>query len=251
MLKNKIVVAGKNQCAVDVHKYLINNYPKHEIIGVCNSDDDVNDGWQPSFKKYLLKNRYTEYRLNDCYDLEDMLFFSVEFDKIIKTENFKSKKLFNLHFSLLPKYRGCHTNFFQLYNGERYSGVTLHEMDNSIDGGPIISQMKYKIRKNDTAQDNYIKLMKTAVKLFKSRIEDITYDNYKSKPQNEELAGKYYDRNSANYKELREFIIEKYDLKTHNKLRALIFPAFQYPIVNGKEVKRSLYKNGKFICEYV
>ena len=180
-----------------------------------------------------------------------MLFFSVEFDKIIKTENFKSKKLFNLHFSLLPKYRGCHTNFFQLYNGERYSGVTLHEMDNSIDGGPIISQMKYKIRKNDTAQDNYIKLMKTAVKLFKSRIEDITYDNYKSKPQNEELAGKYYDRNSANYKELREFIIEKYDLKTHNKLRALIFPAFQYPIVNGKEVKRSLYKNGKFICEYV
>ena len=40
-------------------------------------------------------------------------------------------------------------------------------------------------------------------------------------------------------------------LETHNKLRALIFPAFQYPIVNGKEVKRSLYKNGKFICEYV
>ena len=71
-----------------------------------------------SFKKYLLKNRHTEYRLNDCYDLEDMIFFSVEFDKIIKTENFKSKKLFNLHFSLLPKYRGCHTNFFQLYNGE-------------------------------------------------------------------------------------------------------------------------------------
>jgi hypothetical protein len=31
----------------------------------------------------------------------------------------------------------------------------------------------------------------------------------------------------------------------------LIFPAFQYPIVNGREVKRSLYKNGKFICEYV
>ena len=41
------------------------------------------------------------------------------------------------------------------------------------------------------------------------------------------------------------------DLDTHNKLRALIFPAFQYPIVNGKEVKRSLYKNGKFVCEYV
>ena len=84
----KIVIAGKNQCAVDVHKYFKNNYPQHELIGVPNSDDDVNDGWQPSYKKYLLKNGHTEYRLYDCYDLEDMIFFSVEFDKIIKIENF-------------------------------------------------------------------------------------------------------------------------------------------------------------------
>ena len=180
-----------------------------------------------------------------------MLFFSVEFDKIIKTENFKSKKLFNLHFSLLPKYRGCHTNFVQLYNGEKYSGVTLHEIDNSIDGGPIISQRKFKIRKNHTAQENYVRLMNTAVKLFKCKIEDIIYNDYKSKPQDEKLAGKYYDRNSVDYKTIKSMVVEPKDLETHNKLRALIFPAFQYPIVNGKEVKRSLYKNGKFICEYV
>ena len=246
-----LVIAGKNQCAVDVFKYIKRRYPHLDIMGIPNKDDDVNDGWQPSFKKYLLKNRHTVGSLEDCYDKEDLLFFSVEFDRIIKTEKFKSKKLFNFHFSLLPKYRGCHTNFFQLWNGERYSGVTLHEMDNSIDGGPIMSQIKYKIRKNDTAQDNYIKLMKTAVKLFKCRISDILYDDYKSKPQNEELAGKYYGKEDADYKSLRDFKIEKYDLETHNKLRALIFPAFQYPIVDGKEVKRSLYRNGKFVCEFV
>ena len=56
MLTNKkIVIAGKNQCAVNIHKYFKNNYPKHELIGVANSDDNVNDGWQPSYKKYLLK----------------------------------------------------------------------------------------------------------------------------------------------------------------------------------------------------
>ena len=246
-----LVIAGKNQCAVDVFKYIKRRYPHLDIMGIPNKDDDVNDGWQPSFKKYLLKNRHTVGSLEDCYDKEDLLFFSVEFDRIIKTEKFKSKKLFNFHFSLLPKYRGCHTNFFQLWNGEKYSGVTLHEMDNSIDGGPIMSQIKYKIRKNDTAQDNYIKLMKTAVKLFKCRISDILYDDYKSKPQNVELAGKYYGKEDADYKSLKNFKIEKYDLETHNKLRALIFPAFQYPIVDGKEVKRSLYNNGKFVCEFV
>jgi methionyl-tRNA formyltransferase len=246
-----LVIAGKNQCAIDVYKYLKRHYPQHELMGIPNSDDDVNDSWQPSFKKYLLKNYYGVGSLEDCYDKEDVIFFSVEFDKIIKTEKFKSKKLFNFHFSLLPKYRGCHTNFFQLYNGERYSGVTLHEIDNSIDGGPIISQMKYKIRRNHTAQENYVRLMNTAVELFKRKIEDIIDNNYKSTPQDDRLAGKYYDRKSADYKSLRDFKIEKYDLETHNKLRALIFPAFQHPVVDGKEVKRSLYKNGKFICEYV
>ena len=54
----KIVIAGKNQCAVDAHKYIKRNYPQYELIGIPNSDDDVNDGWQPSFKKYLLKNYY-------------------------------------------------------------------------------------------------------------------------------------------------------------------------------------------------
>ena len=28
------------------HKYFKNNYPQHELIGVTNSDDDVNDGWE-------------------------------------------------------------------------------------------------------------------------------------------------------------------------------------------------------------
>ena len=76
-------------------------------------------------------------------------------------------------------------------------------------------------------------------------------NNYKSKPQDDKLAGKYYDRKSVDYKALKNMVVEPKDLDTHNKLRALIFPAFQYPIVNGKEVKRSLYKNGKFVCEYV
>ena len=37
----KIVIAGKNQCAVDAHKYVKRNYPQHELIGIPNSDDDV------------------------------------------------------------------------------------------------------------------------------------------------------------------------------------------------------------------
>ena len=65
-----LVIAGKNQCAVDVFKYIKRRYPHLDIMGIPNKDDDVNDGWQPSFKKYLLKNRYTVGSLEDCYDKE-------------------------------------------------------------------------------------------------------------------------------------------------------------------------------------
>ena len=78
-----------------------------------------------------------------------------------------SKELFNFHFSLLPKYRGCHTNFFQIYNGEKYSGVTLHKINNGIDTGPIIDFLKYKISKNTNAYKNYLKLMIKSVNLLK------------------------------------------------------------------------------------
>ena len=47
-----LVIAGKNQCAVDVFKYVKRRYPHLDIMGIPNKDDDVNDGWQPSFKKY-------------------------------------------------------------------------------------------------------------------------------------------------------------------------------------------------------
>ena len=40
----------------------------------------------------------------------------------------------------------CHTNFFQIYNGKKYSGVTLHKIDNGIHRSHY-RFLKYKISK--------------------------------------------------------------------------------------------------------
>ena len=70
----------------------------------------------------------------------------------------------------MPKYRGCHTNFYQILNGEKYSGVSLHKIDKGIDTGDIIDQVKFKVRLNDTAYDNYKLLMKYSHILFKKNL---------------------------------------------------------------------------------
>lgn len=49
----------------------------------------------------------------------------------------------NLHPSLLPAYRGPTPLFWQARAGERRSGVTLHEVDEGLDTGHIISQLAF------------------------------------------------------------------------------------------------------------
>ena len=152
--------------------------------------------------------------------------------------------MYNFHFSLLPKYRGCHTNFLQIYNGEKFSGVTLHQIDKGIDTGPIIDQIKFKIKINDTSYDNYKKLMHVAVKLFKKNLTKIISKKYKLKKQILSK-GNYFSRKSVNYKKIINIKFAKSSLKTHNKIRSLIFPAYQYPLVNEVRVSKSIYKNKK------
>ena len=113
-----------------------------------------------------------------------MYLFSLEYEEILKIKNFNSKNLFNFHFSLLPKYRGCHTNFYQIFMGEKKSGVTLHEIDDGIDTGKIIDKLSFPIHINTTAYENYIKLLKKSFVLFKKNINKILINKYNIKKQN-------------------------------------------------------------------
>ncbi len=62
-----------------------------------------------------------------------------------------SRGAFNLHGSLLPRYRGrCPVNWV-LVHGETETGVTLHYMEAQPDSGDIVAQRKVPIADDDTA----------------------------------------------------------------------------------------------------
>lgn len=54
-------------------------------------------------------------------------------------------KILNIHPSLLPKYPGAHAQRDAFLAGEKISGLTIHFVDASLDGGPIIYQEKVDI----------------------------------------------------------------------------------------------------------
>lgn len=66
---------------------------------------------------------------------------------------------FNLHGSLLPRYRGRAPVNWMIVNGEREAGVTLHHMAVRADAGDIVAQRAVAIADDDTALTLYRKLV--------------------------------------------------------------------------------------------
>ncbi len=87
--------------------------------------------------------------------------------KFIKKLN---KTILNIHPSLLPKYKGLNTHNRAIQNKDRYSGATVHIVNDKLDSGKIILQKKVKILKSDTGKSLEKKILKIEHKLYAKAI---------------------------------------------------------------------------------
>ena len=61
--------------------------------------------------------------------------------------------MLNIHPSLLPAFRGLHTQERALEAGVRFSGCTVHFVNPELDDGPIITQAVVAINPDETAEE--------------------------------------------------------------------------------------------------
>lgn len=73
-----------------------------------------------------------------------------------------SRGCYNMHGSLLPKYRGRVPTNWAIIKGERETGATLHVMNEKPDNGPLVDQTAVPILPNDTAQEVFEKTVVAA-----------------------------------------------------------------------------------------
>ena len=97
---------------------------------------------------------------------------------------------FNLHGSLLPKYRGRAPLNWVLVNGETETGVTLHRMVKRADAGGIVAQQRVAIDEQDNALTLHRKLVACAGQLLESALPAIKRGEIAAAPQNEAEATK-------------------------------------------------------------
>lgn len=250
-----ICIAGKNNIAVDVLEYLIkNNNRRYELGVVCNKTEKGINTWQKSLRYFAKKYKVKEYQIEDIYQINQLLFISLEFDSIINTQYFKDARLYNIHFSLLPKYRGMYTSVFPILNGEKKSGVTLHKINNGIDTGEIISQISFELSYTMTSRELYKKYIFYGTKLMLECIDGLINNKLSSVPQKENEST-YYSKKSIDYKNLNIDLCQS-AANIDRQIRAFNFREYQLPIVYGKKIIetkitkiKSQGKVGKIIYE--
>ena len=231
-----LCIAGKNSISVEILDFASTLLEKNEILGIPSEADTGKDGWQPSFLKKCRDEGIKCVPLQYLYNL-DVVFLSLEFDKIIAPEKFKSKFLYNIHFSKLPKYRGMYTSVWPILNGENESGVTLHVIDKGIDSGDIIDQMSFPIDKEDTSRDLYFKYLKHGTMLVKANLQNILDHNIVSNPQPKEGAS-YYSKASIDFSNIKLDFNQSAE-NISQQIRAFCFKEYQMPKLNGRAIKEA------------
>jgi methionyl-tRNA formyltransferase len=64
--------------------------------------------------------------------------------------------MINVHHELLPEYRGAQTAIWQIYNGSRVSGFTIHEIDKRMDGGRILYREELPLEIRRTLRETVV-----------------------------------------------------------------------------------------------
>jgi methionyl-tRNA formyltransferase len=134
----------------------------------------------PAVKVYAIENninfiqpeKFTPVVTKTIEDFVADIGVVVAYGKLIPRSIFNLPRygVFNIHFSLLPKYRGAAPIQYALRNGDTETGVTSFYIEEKLDTGRIIVQEKLEIAIKDNTQTLFNKLIPLGIKVMNKTI---------------------------------------------------------------------------------
>ncbi len=118
------------------------------------------------------------------------------YDRILSSRILDCSRFVNVHYSLLPQYRGLAAVQWAIINGEPELGITIHVITKDLDAGNILYQDKIPIGADETAGSIYSKLNEIQRRALGETIERYL-DGYPGLPQDESAATYACARTSA------------------------------------------------------
>ncbi len=225
----KIVFFGTPEFAVESLDALINN--DFNVVGVVTMPDKIagrgHKLYQSDVKRYAVEHNLpilqpeklkSQDFLDSLRDLNADLFIVIAF-RMLPREVWQMPRLgtFNLHASLLPKYRGAAPINRAVMNGDTETGVTTFFLKHEIDTGDMIMQRKIEILPEDNVGDVHDKLMHLGAAMVVETVNAITEGTLTTTPQPE---GEFTPAPKI-FKEDCHIDWAKTSFEVHNQVRGL------------------------------
>ncbi len=165
------------------------------------------------------------------------VFVVVAYGKILPDEILKIPRIcaVNVHGSLLPKYRGAAPVNWAIINGETETGISIIRINECMDAGDILAQVKVRIEKKDTAVTLREKMAETGADCLCQTIDSMR----RHALQSISTAQNNKDATFAPKltKDLGLIAWKKSAAEIHNLVRGLLPWPAAYTYYNGKLLK--------------
>jgi methionyl-tRNA formyltransferase len=240
----RIAIASSSLVSTDAIESLA-QWPQVEIVSIISNPDKASGRglklsenslvqWASS-KGLNVDKPGSQLELIDLLKRDKIdLLVTIAYGHILSLEVLQTPKhgCINLHFSILPKYRGAAPVQWALMNGDTTSGVTVFNLDQGMDTGPILRQQIIEVDEDDSTNSLLKRLSLLSGSLLKESITAIS-NGEKGKPQlntDSSLAPKISKENGRiNWSSSASQI--------YNQYRALFENPGVYTHLNGERVR--------------
>ncbi len=242
----KIVFMGTPEFAVPSLDILVKN--GYDVVGVVTATDKMGGRGkkqllQPPVKKYAEANSIPVLQPKNLKspefqeslsalgaDLQIVVAFRMLPEAVWDMPRIGT---FNLHGSLLPKYRGAAPINWAVINGEKETGVTTFFLTHEIDTGDILFQDRMPIGENETAGEVHDRMMHIGAELVLKSVRAIEQGGYELQKQDDSAASKA----PKIFHETCEIDWNQPAQKVHNFIRGLSpYPA-AWTMLDGLKLK--------------
>lgn len=217
--------------------------PENVVLVATHADPPEEAKWFPSVAELARSRAIEPAILENPRDPEAIervraaapdLLFSFYYRGILPTAILQVPSLgaYNIHGSLLPKYRGRAPVNWAVLNGETETGATLHVMTEKPDAGDIVDQEAVPIGPDDTAIEVQRRVTAAAVRLLDRRLAELKAGTAPRRPQDESAATTFGRRRPEDGR----IDWTRPALEVHNLVRAVThpFPGAFTDIFGGK-----------------
>jgi methionyl-tRNA formyltransferase len=241
----KVVFLGAKSIGYFAFKHLLSKQAElnfrvtHAFISISPLSDKSEDFFELAASHGVLCLE----SIDDLLSIGEFDFlFSVQCDKILEAQHIAcaSRLAVNLHMAPLPEYRGCNQFSFAIYNGDREFGTTLHRLESGIDEGAILSERRFPIQEDETAQTLLKKCEIESRELFVESLGSIINEGYTLVPQSEfeHRESRFYYRRDI--EDLKRIDLTQSVAEIDRRVRATTMPGFEPPYVVLGQMKYSI-----------